>query len=70
MFAAIAVLLGLLFSKYFYMASLSSYYTFYLIDHFGVEMQQAQIYLFVFPGAAAVGTILGGPIGDRVGPKQ
>lgn len=66
---AIAVLLGLLFSKYFYMASISSYYTFYLIDHFGVETQHAQIYLFVFLGAAAVGTILGGPIGDRVGRK-
>ena len=66
---AIAVLLGLLFSKYFYMASISSYYTFYLIDHFGVAMQDAQVYLFVFLGAAALGTILGGPIGDRVGPK-
>lgn len=67
---AIAVLLGLLFSKYFYMASISSYYTFYLIDHFGVAMQDAQVYLFVFLGAAALGTILGGPIGDRVGPKR
>lgn len=67
---AIAVLLGLLFSKYFYMASISSYYTFYLIDRFGVAMQDTQIYLFVFLGAVALGTILGGPIGDRVGPKR
>jgi FSR family fosmidomycin resistance protein-like MFS transporter len=67
---AIAVLLGLLFSKYFYMASISSYYTFYLIDHFGVAVQDAQIYLFIFLGSAAVGTILGGPIGDRIGPKR
>jgi FSR family fosmidomycin resistance protein-like MFS transporter len=68
--SAIAVLLGLLFSKYFYMASISSYYTFYLIDRFGVAMQDTQIYLFIFLGAAAVGTILGGPIGDRIGPKR
>jgi FSR family fosmidomycin resistance protein-like MFS transporter len=68
--AALAVLLGLLFSKYFYMASISSYYTFYLIDHFGVATQDAQVYLFVFLGSAALGTILGGPIGDRVGPKR
>ncbi|MBI2254324.1 MAG: MFS transporter [Proteobacteria bacterium] len=69
-FLAIAVLLGLLFSKYFYMASISSYYTFYLIDHFGVAMRDAQVYLFVFLGSAALGTILGGPIGDRIGPKR
>ncbi len=68
--ATIAVLLLLLFSKYFYTASISSYYTFYLIDHFGVETQQAQIFLFVFLGSAAFGTLLGGPIGDRVGPKK
>jgi len=67
---AILVLLGLLFSKYFYMASISSYYTFYLIDHFGVAMQDAQVYLFIFLGSAALGTILGGPIGDRIGPKR
>ncbi|MDY0870610.1 MFS transporter [Dongia rigui] len=69
-FLAIAVLLGLLFSKYFYMASISSYYTFYLIDHFGVAMQDAQVYLFIFLGSAALGTILGGPIGDRIGPQR
>ncbi|WP_374308245.1 MFS transporter [Dongia sp.] len=68
--AALAVLLGLLFSKYFYMASISSYYTFYLIDHFGVSTQDAQVYLFFFLGSAALGTILGGPIGDRIGPKR
>jgi FSR family fosmidomycin resistance protein-like MFS transporter len=68
--AIIVVLLGLLFSKYFYMASISSYYTFYLIDHFGVATQDAQVYLFVFLGSVALGTILGGPIGDRVGPKR
>jgi len=67
---AIAVLLGLLFSKYFYMASLSSYYTFYLISQFGVETQHAQVYLFIFLGAAALGTLLGGPTGDRIGRKR
>lgn len=66
----IAVLLVLLFSKYFYTASLSSYYTFYLIEKFGVSLPDAQIYLFLFLGSVALGTILGGPIGDRVGPKR
>lgn len=65
----IAILLTLIFSKYFYMASFSSYYTFYLIHRFGVPVAQSQIYLFVFLGAAAAGTILGGPIGDRFGRK-
>ena len=59
----------LIFSKYFYMASLSSYYTFYLMSTFGVSVQSAQLYLFVFLGAVAAGTILGGPIGDRFGRK-
>jgi FSR family fosmidomycin resistance protein-like MFS transporter len=67
---ALLVLGVLIFSKYFYLASLSSYYTFYLIDKFGVSVQAAQIHLFVFLGAAAAGTILGGPIGDRIGPKS
>ncbi len=67
--SALAVLAVLIFSKYFYLASLSSYYTFYLISRFGVSVQSAQIHLFVFLGAAAAGTILGGPIGDRIGPK-
>ena len=64
------VILGaLIFSKYFYMASLSSYFTFYLIAKFQVSVQNAQLYLFVFLAAVAAGTILGGPIGDRVGRK-
>ena len=62
------VVLGLLiFSKYFYMASLSSYYTFYLMHKFGVSAQSAQVHLFVFLGAVALGTLAGGPIGDRIG---
>jgi MFS transporter, FSR family, fosmidomycin resistance protein len=66
---AIAILVALVFSKYVYMASLGSYYTFYLISKFHVPVQSAQVYLFVFLGAVALGTILGGPIGDRVGRK-
>jgi MFS transporter, FSR family, fosmidomycin resistance protein len=66
---ALMVLGVLIFSKYFYLASLSSYYTFYLISRFGLSVQSAQLHLFIFLGAVAAGTILGGPIGDRVGPK-
>jgi FSR family fosmidomycin resistance protein-like MFS transporter len=66
---AMAVLLALIFSKYIYLSSLTNYYTFYLIDRFGVSIQQAQIYLFVFLFAVALGTILGGPVGDRYGRK-
>jgi len=66
---ALAVLMILVFSKYFYTASLTSYYTFYLITRFGVSVQSAQIHLFVFLGAFALGTLLGGPIGDRFGRK-
>jgi FSR family fosmidomycin resistance protein-like MFS transporter len=66
---ALLVLGILIFSKYFYLASISSYYIFYLISKFGISTQSAQLHLFVFLGAAAAGTILGGPIGDRVGPK-
>lgn len=63
--------LGLLvFSKFFYMASLSSYYTFYLIDKFGLTLQSAQMHLFAFLLAVAIGTIAGGPIGDRIGRKR
>ncbi len=69
MIAALLVLAVLIFSKYFYLASLSSYYIFYLIAKFGVSTQVAQLHLFVFLGAVAAGTILGGPIGDRIGPK-
>jgi MFS transporter, FSR family, fosmidomycin resistance protein len=66
---AIAVLLALIFSKYFYLASLTSYYTFYLINRFHVSVQNAQLHLFVFLAAVAFGTIIGGPLGDRVGRK-
>ena len=66
---SIALLLVLIFSKYFYMASLTSYFTFFLIDKFDVSVQQSQIYLFVFLAAVAVGVLLGGPLGDRFGRK-
>ena len=66
----IAVLLALIFSKYVYLTSLTSYYTFYLIEHFALSVQAAQLHLFVFLAAIAVGTILGGAIGDRVGRKR
>ncbi|WP_257558243.1 MFS transporter [Sphingobium sp. CFD-2] len=65
----IAVLLALIFSKYVYLASLTSYFTFYLIQRFGVSVEVAQMHLFVFLGAVAVGTIAGGPLGDRFGRK-
>ncbi|HEX2220883.1 MAG TPA: MFS transporter [Gemmatimonadales bacterium] len=66
---ALAILLVLVFSKNVYLASISSYYTFYLIEKFGVGVQSAQLYLFVFLGAVAAGTIIGGPVGDRLGRK-
>jgi len=66
---AIGILLVLIFSKYFYMASMTSYFTFYLIDKFGVSVQESQIYLFAFLASVAAGTILGGPLGDRYGRK-
>ena len=66
---SIGILMCLVFSKYIYLVSLSSYYTFYLIDKFAVSVQAAQVYLFVFLGAVAVGTVVGGPIGDRFGYK-
>ena len=66
---ALAVLVMLLFSKQLYVSSLSSYYIFYLIDKFGVSTQTAQIYLFIFLAANAVGTFFGGPLGDRFGRK-
>ena len=59
----------LIFSKYIYMASISSYYTFYLIDKFGVSVSASQIMLFVFVVSTAVGTLVGGPVGDRYGRK-
>ena len=63
------MLVALIFSKYFYLASLSSYYTFYLISKFHVSVRQSQLDLFIFLGAVAAGTILGGPFGDRFGRK-
>jgi MFS transporter, FSR family, fosmidomycin resistance protein len=66
---AVSILLCLIFSKYFYLTSLTSYYTLYLIDTFGVSVQGAQLRLFVFLGAVAAGTFFGGPVGDRIGFK-
>ena len=66
---SIAVLMALLFSKFVYLASLTSYYTFYLMNKFHVSVRSAQIHLFVFLGAVALGTIIGGPVGDRIGRK-
>ena len=66
---ALGILLLLIFSKYFYMASMSSYFTFYLIEKFDVSIQQSQIYLFIFLAAVAAGTFMGGPLGDRFGRK-
>ncbi len=63
------ILIALMFSKYFYIASLSSYFTFFLISKFHVSVQSAEVRLFIFLGAVAAGTILGGPIGDRIGRK-
>ena len=66
---AMAILGLLIFSKYFYLASLSSYYTFYLIHKFGVSVQSAQVHLFAFLFAVAAGALIGGPVGDRIGRK-
>jgi FSR family fosmidomycin resistance protein-like MFS transporter len=66
---AMAILIALIFSKYFYLASVVSYYTFYLIARFHVSVQTAQVHLFVFLGAVAAGTVIGGPVGDRIGRK-
>ncbi|WP_019832915.1 MFS transporter [Sphingomonas sp. PR090111-T3T-6A] len=65
----ILILLALIFSKYVYLASLTSYFTFYLIHRFGLSVENAQLHLFVFLAAVAVGTVLGGPLGDRFGRK-
>jgi FSR family fosmidomycin resistance protein-like MFS transporter len=67
---AMSVLMLLLFSKYFYLASLGSYFTFFLIDRFSLEVQQSQYALFVFFAGVAAGTLVGGPIGDRIGRKR
>jgi MFS transporter, FSR family, fosmidomycin resistance protein len=66
---SLAILLALVFSKSFYTASLNSYYTFYLISKFHVSIESAQIYLFAFLASVAVGTLVGGPVGDRIGRK-
>jgi len=66
---AIAILIMLIFSKYFYLSSLTSYYTFYLINKFHVSVQSAQLHLFLFLAAVAAGTVIGGPVGDRFGRK-
>ncbi|RZF58655.1 MFS transporter [Sphingobacterium corticibacterium] len=67
--SSIVILLVLIFSKYIYMTSITSYFTFYLIGKFGLSVQESQFYLFAFLAAIAVGTILGGPLGDRYGRK-
>jgi FSR family fosmidomycin resistance protein-like MFS transporter len=66
---SMSVLVLLVFSKYFYMSSIMSYFTFYLISKFGLSVQSAQVHLFVFLAAVAAGTIIGGPVGDRIGRK-
>ncbi len=66
---SVVILLILIFSKYFYMASITSYFTFYLMNKFNVSIQTSQVHLFIFLFAVAAGTLLGGPIGDRVGRK-
>ena len=67
---ALALLIGLIFSKYIYLASFGSYYTFYLMSRFGLSVRSAQIHLFLFLGSVAAGTIVGGPIGDRFGRRR
>lgn len=67
---SLAVLIALIFSKYFYLASMSSYYTFFLIGKFGLTVKSAQLHLFAFLFAVAAGTLLGGPVGDRIGRKS
>jgi MFS transporter, FSR family, fosmidomycin resistance protein len=66
---ALGILVALMFSKFFYLASLISYYTFYLMNKFHVSVQNSQIHLFIFLGAVAAGTFIGGPVGDRIGRK-
>jgi FSR family fosmidomycin resistance protein-like MFS transporter len=67
---SVGILLTLVFSKYFYLASITNYYSFYLIEKFHLSIQSAQVYLFLFLLAVALGTLFGGPIGDRVGRKR
>lgn len=67
---ALSVLVALIFSKFFYLASFTSYYTFYLMHRFHLDVQTAQFNLFIFLAASAVGTVAGGPVGDRIGRKK
>ena len=67
--ATVLVLLLLIFSKYFYLASMNSYFTFFLMERFGLSVRDAQLHLFLFQFAVALGTLIGGPVGDRVGRK-
>ena len=66
----LTILIVLLFSKFFYVASLNTFYTFYVIEKFGVSVQASQLLLFLFLGAFAIGVLVGGPIGDRIGRKR
>ena len=66
---SVVILLILIFSKYFYLTSMSSYYTFYVIHKFGVSVQSSQMYLFIFLFSVAAGTLIGGPLGDKIGRK-
>ena len=66
---ALFVLVGLMFAKYIYMASMQNYYMFYTMDKFGVSLHQAQLLLFLYLGGIALGTVFGGPIGDRIGAR-
>jgi FSR family fosmidomycin resistance protein-like MFS transporter len=66
---SLVVLMALMFSKFIYLVSMTNYYTFYLIHKFGVSVQGSQLYLFIFLFAVASGTILGGPVGDKIGRK-
>jgi MFS transporter, FSR family, fosmidomycin resistance protein len=68
-YLSLSVLIALMFSKFFYLSSLNSYYTFFLMSKFHLSVRDAQIHLFMFAGAIAAGTIIGGPIGDRIGRK-
>lgn len=67
---SLLILLALMFSKFFYLASMTNYYTFYLIEKFGLSVTGSQMYLFLFLAAVALGTIIGGPVGDKIGRKQ
>ncbi len=69
MIQAIAVIAVLMFAKFVYIASFTNYFTFYLIERFGLSVQQSQMYLFIFLASVALGTFIGGPVGDRIGRK-